>query len=111
MNSIIHYPVNATYIGKFKLLIEFENGELKVCNFSNLKTKDLKSFKDLKKEDYFKKFFIKDGILQWPNGYDCASDYLYDTGQLANSKPFKVVSKIAKYTLQGLLRVISPFRF
>jgi hypothetical protein len=99
MDSVIHYPVNATYIGKFRLLIEFENGKLKICDFNNLKTKDLKSFKNLKTEDYFKKFFIKDGILQWPNGYDCAPDFLYDTGLLADIKPVKVISKIPKYSV------------
>ena len=93
MGTIIHYPVNGTYLGNFKLLIEFENGELKICDFKNIKTKDLKSFNDLKKEEYFKKFYIKDGILQWNNGYDCAPDFLYDTGKPALVKPLKRTSK------------------
>ncbi|MGD1007775.1 MAG: DUF2442 domain-containing protein [Ignavibacteriaceae bacterium] len=93
METIIHYPVNATYIGNFKLLVEFENGKLKICNFKDLKTKELKSFGDLKRKEYFKKFLIKDGELQWPNGYDCAPDFLYDIGKSAVIKPFKKTSK------------------
>jgi hypothetical protein len=83
--GIIHYPVNAAYIGKYQILIEFENGELKVADCIDWLKEELKSFSDIKKEDYFKKFFIKDGILQWANGYDVAPDYLYDI-----SKPVKL---------------------
>jgi hypothetical protein len=100
MGTVIHYPVNATYIGNFKLLIEFENGKLKICDFKDLKSKELRSFSDLKKEEYFKKFFIKDGILKWPNGYDCAPDFLYDTGKLADIRPRKPLIKLTKHSVQ-----------
>ncbi len=76
--GIIHYPVNAAYIGKFKLLIEFENGELRIATFDTYIERDLGDFVDLKDEEYFKTFFIKDGDLQWANGWDVAPDYLYD---------------------------------
>jgi hypothetical protein len=76
--GVIHYPVNAAYIGGFKLLIEFENGELKIADLSSYKGRKLGDFSDLKDEEYFKSFFIKDGDLQWPNGWDIAPDYLYD---------------------------------
>jgi hypothetical protein len=84
--GIIHYPVNAAYLGNYKILVEFENGELRIIDCSKWLQEDLKSFNDIKREDYFKQFFIKDGILQWPNEYDVAPDYLYDL-----SKPAKVV--------------------
>jgi hypothetical protein len=76
--GIIHYPVNAAYLGNFKLLIEFENSELRIADFSDYKKRDLGDFNDLKNEEYFKTFFIKEGDLQWPNGWDVAPDYLYD---------------------------------
>ncbi len=85
--GIIHYPVNGAYIGKFRILIEFENGELRTVDFSNYKEKKLGEFSDIKNEEYFKTFFIKDGDLQWPNSWDVAPDYLYDISLPAKVEP------------------------
>ena len=85
--DIIHYPVNAAYIGRFRILIEFENGELRTVDFSSYKEKRLGDFSDLKNEEYFKTFFIKNGDLQWPNGWDVAPDYLYDISSPAKVEP------------------------
>ena len=61
-----------------KLLIEFENGELRIADLSDYKKRKLGTFNDLKDEEYFKSFFVKNGDLQWPNGWDVAPDYLYE---------------------------------
>lgn len=87
--GVMHYPVNAAYIGKFRLLIEFENGELRIADFGNYKKRNLGDFADLKNEEYFKTFYIKDGDLQWPNGWDVAPDYLYDISTPASVNPQK----------------------
>jgi len=87
--DLIHYPINATYIGKFKLLIEFENGELRIADFSSYKKRNLGDFSDLKNEEYFKSFYIKEGDLLWPNGWDVAPDYLYDISIPAKVEPIK----------------------
>jgi hypothetical protein len=34
-------------------------------------------FEDLKKEENFRLFGLKAGILTWPNGYDLAPEYSY----------------------------------
>ncbi|OGU77751.1 MAG: hypothetical protein A2V93_10775 [Ignavibacteria bacterium RBG_16_34_14] len=94
--AVIHYPVNAAYIGKFKLLIEFENGELRIADFSSYKKRSLGDFSDLKDEKYFKTFFIKDGDLQWPNGWDVAPDYLYDISTPAIVLPVKRRTRLTK---------------
>jgi Protein of unknown function (DUF2442) len=85
--GIIHYPINAAYIGRYRILIEFENGELRTVDLSNYKERKLREFSDLKNEEYFKTFFIKDGDLQWPNGWDVAPDYLYDISLPAKVEP------------------------
>ena len=90
--GIIHYPVNAAYIGRFRIFIEFENGELRTVDLSNYKERNLGEFSDLKNEEYFKTFFIKDGDLQWPNGWDIAPDYLYDISLPANKKRKKSIT-------------------
>ncbi len=92
--GIIHYPVNAAYIGNFKLLIEFENGELRMADFSHYKKRNMGDFSDLKNEEYFKSFFIKDGDLQWPNGWDVAPDHLYEMSTPAKVEPLKRKRKI-----------------
>ena len=89
--DIIHYPVNAAYIGRFRILIEFENGDLRTVDFSKYKQRKLGEFSDLKNEEYFKTFFIRNGDLQWPNGWDIAPDYLYDI-----SLPAKVETLVKK---------------
>lgn len=87
--GIIHYPINAAYIGNYKLLIQFENGELRIADFISFKKRKLDAFNDLKNEEYFKSFFIKDGDLQWPNGWDVAPDYLYDISIPAKVEPVR----------------------
>jgi len=87
--GVIHYPFNAAYVGKFKLLIEFENGELRIADFNDYKKRYLDDFSDLKEENYFKIFFIRDGDLQWPNGWNVAPDYLYDISSPAKVEQVK----------------------
>lgn len=87
--DVIHYPINATYIGKFKLLIEFENGELRIADFSDYKKRNFGDFSDLQNEEYFKSFYVKEGDLQWPNGWDVAPDYLYDISIPAKVEPLR----------------------
>ena len=84
----IRVPVQAIYIGDYQILIEFDNGELKIVNFKHWLDEDLKSFSDIKNEEYFKKFYIDEfGGLAWPNGWDVAPDYLYDISLPAEIKP------------------------
>lgn len=94
--GVIHFPINAANIGKFKLLVEFENGEVRIADFSSYKKRDLGDFFDLKDEEYFKTFFIKDGDLQWANGWDVAPDYLYDISVPAKVEPIIPDSKPLK---------------
>lgn len=94
--GIIHYPINAAYIGRFRLLIQFENGELRIADFNSYKERNLGDFTDLKDEEYFKAFFIKEGDLQWPNGWDVAPDYLYDISVPAKVVPSQTSAKPLK---------------
>ena len=76
-----YHPERATYIGKFRLLVEFENGELKIVDFNSWLKRDLKSYNDLKNEEIFKKFYIEDGIITWNNGYDISPEFVYENGK------------------------------
>lgn len=94
--GIIHYPVNAAYLGGLSLLIEFENGELRIADFTGYQQRSLGDFADLKDEEYFKTFFIKDGDLQWSNGWDVAPDYLYEISVPAKVEPRRPNGKSLK---------------
>ena len=93
MNERILNVKSAVYIGNYKLLVQFENGELRVADLSDILTDDMGAFSELKDENYFEnKYSILNGTIEWENGYDIAPDYLYRT-----SKPIqrKQLSQLA----------------
>jgi Protein of unknown function (DUF2442) len=78
MNNKMITPVNAIYVGGYKLLIEFENHEVRIADMKYLLNEELPDFPEIKDEEYFKNFELDMmGGLCWPNGYDIAPDYLY----------------------------------
>jgi hypothetical protein len=77
-------PINAIYIGDYKILIEFENMEIKIADLKYLHDKNLPDFPEMKNENYIKKFELDImGGIRWPNGYDIAPDYLYEISKPA----------------------------
>jgi hypothetical protein len=81
MGEKIYCPRHAIYLGDYKLLIEFTNGEIRVADLSELKNETREAYKQIADINYFKQFQISDWSLQWPNGYDIAPDYLYEISQ------------------------------
>ena len=73
--------IKAEYIGEYKLLLQFNNGERRIADLSN----SLKGtvFAPLKDIDYFKRFSIKFNTIEWENGADFAPEYLYEIGTAA----------------------------
>jgi len=84
MSNKMIMPVNIIYVGDYKLLIEFENKEIRVADLKYLLNKELQDFPEIKDEEYFSKFELDFmGGLCWPNGYDIAPDYLYEISKPA----------------------------
>ena len=84
MTNKISTPVNAIYIGDFKILIEFENKEIRIADLGYLRNKNLPDFPEMKDEEYIQKFELDMlGGLCWPNEYDIAPDFLYETSKPA----------------------------
>ena len=81
MEKKIYCPRHAVYLGDYKLLIEFTNGELRIADLSEVKNEKREAFRELSEVEYFKQFQINDWSLEWPNGYDIAPDYLYQISQ------------------------------
>ena len=71
----------AEYIGGYKLLLLFKNGEQRIVDLSN----SLKGtvYTPLKDMSYFKRFSIKFNTVEWENGADFAPEYLYEIGTTA----------------------------
>ena len=68
----------AKYLGNYKLLIMFNNGEQKTVDLQNELNGSV--FEPLKQLDFFKKFQIKYNTIEWENGADYAPEYLYEIG-------------------------------
>jgi len=67
--------VKFDYLDEYKLLLTFENGEIK--EFDCTKIMDEKPFQVLKDINYFKRAKIDYGTLVWPNEIDIAPETLY----------------------------------
>lgn len=73
---------SAVYMGSYKRLVQFENGELRVADFSDVSENEMGGYSDLKNENYFKtKYAIVSGTIEWENGYDVEPDCLYKTSK------------------------------
>ncbi len=84
MTNRISTPVNAIYIGDYKILIEFENNEIRIADLGYLRSKSLPDFPEMKDEEYIRKFELDMlGGLCWPNEYDIAPDFLYEISKPA----------------------------
>ena len=68
----------AKYLGNYKLLIMFNNGEQQTVDLQNELNGSV--FEPLKQLDFFKKFQIKYNTIEWENGADYAPEYLYEIG-------------------------------
>lgn len=65
-------------LGGHKLEIEFSDGTIGVRDFSDILQKTGPMSEPLKDPAYFRRVFIEDGALTWPNGYDWDPIALHD---------------------------------
>ena len=66
---------NAKYINNYKLILEFNNKEIRTVDLE----KELygEVFEPLKDKAFFKDFFISHNTIEWKNGADFAPEFLY----------------------------------
>lgn len=83
MNAFVKV-VDATYVGNFKILLEFNDGYKGIIDLKDELWGEV--FVPLKDELLFKQFTLKYGVLTWPNGADFAPEYLYERIQAKNEK-------------------------
>jgi hypothetical protein len=71
-----------TVLDDFKLLIKFDNGELKIFDANNLFSR--KAFFPIKNKDIFKKVRTNGITLEWLGEIDICPDELYYNSILVN---------------------------
>ncbi len=71
------YPnlISAKPIDKLKLLLIYDNGEIKIIDMEEYCTTEY--FNQLKDNNYFQKVTVNNGVVTWPNEQDIAPETLY----------------------------------
>ena len=76
----------AKVLGDFRLAVEFSDDTVGERDFSFLRTRSGPMVDPLKDPAYFRRVFVEDGVLTWPNGYDwdpiALHDEMKDAGEL-----------------------------
>jgi len=77
----MHYVTDASYLGGYRLMIQFEDGEVRVVDLEP--HLDGPVFEPLKDPSYVKQFTVNHDIdtVVWPNGADFSPDFLYEVGE------------------------------
>ncbi len=70
--------VKAEYIGDYKLLVSFSDGENRIFDGKMLEGE---VFEPLKDEEYFKNFYIESGAVTWNERLDCSPYSMYYNGE------------------------------
>jgi hypothetical protein len=65
-------------LGGFKLELEFSDGTVGARDFEFLLQRTGPMSAPLKEPAYFRRVFLEDGALTWPNGYDWDPTALHD---------------------------------
>ena len=68
----------AKVLGDYRLAIEFSDDTIGERDFSFIKNENGSMLEPLKEPAYFKRVFVEDGVLTWPNGYDWDPIALHD---------------------------------
>ena len=69
--------VRAEYKKDFSLTVTFDNGIVKLIDFTQWIGRG-PLFEPLRDKKYFKKFFVDGWTISWPNGADIAPETLYN---------------------------------
>ena len=71
----------AKYVKGFTIELTFSDGTCGPVDFASWL--DGEVFEPLKKQAFFKKFFLEGSSIAWPNGADIAPETLYEAAQAA----------------------------
>lgn len=69
---------HVTSFGGHRLKIEFSDDTIGERDFSFITKESGPMLESLKEPAYFRRVFVEDGVLTWPNGYDWDPIALHD---------------------------------
>jgi len=92
----MRWVTEATYLGRYKLKIRFDNGEVKAVDLEP--HLDGPIFEPLKDQGFFKSFYVNRDIdtVVWPNNADFSPDFLYDIGENASEQDASADARISR---------------
>jgi len=65
-------------LGDYRLMVEFSDDTVGERDFSFIRGRSGPMVEPLKDPAYFRRVFVEDGVLTWPNGYDWDPIALHD---------------------------------
>lgn len=74
--------IGAQYVSEYKLLLTFNDGEIKMCDFEPLSHKGICT--KLQDIDYFKNFKLDPFSVDWNNEIGFAPEFLYENSVKVN---------------------------
>ena len=83
----MHYIQDASYVDGYKLMIRFENDEVRVVDLAD--HLDGPIFEPMKDLSFFRRFTVNHDIdtVVWPNDADFSPDFLYEIGEKTSEPP------------------------
>lgn len=90
MNDDILTVVKAIYVGDYSIIAEFNNGETRVIDFSNLVASGKGLCKKLADKDYFRNFTLDHFTIDWNNEIGFEPEFLY---HMSKPKPKYIVNE------------------
>ena len=67
--------INVTALDDYVLKVEFADGSVKTCDFSDHLNKGV--FRKLRDVSFFRKAHAQDGAIVWDETLDCAPEHVY----------------------------------
>jgi len=83
----MHWVIDASHVGGYRIRVRFENGQEKIVDLSS--HLDGSVFEPLKDPSYFRRFSVNRNIdtIVWPNDADFSPDFLYEIGEAVDEPP------------------------
>ena len=72
----LKWITSARYLNDYNIELSFNDGVIKTVDLRN--HLDGNVFKELKKIDKFKDFYVSDWTITWKNGADMSPEFLYN---------------------------------
>jgi hypothetical protein len=65
----------------FKIICEFNDGKVVEYDMGHIQKEQGPMIEPLKEKSFFKRVFVQDGDVVWPNGYDLNPEVIYREGR------------------------------